>query len=215
MTQYKGLAISLLLAIPSIAALTSCEDTPDIGNSLVEDETEVVKVSDFTVVGRTVGNTSVETRNLVEMLGRIDADGYGKLSAEFVTQLMPAAQLSSNLTRDNVDSIRIEFYINNGAYVGDSLAPMGLEVYKLNRQLPANINSQFDVAQYYDPADLIASKIYTCNALGATDSIQNLSYRQINVKLTEVATRKVADELITTGISFPRYFCPGIPRHIR
>lgn len=111
MTQYKCLALPLLLAIPSIAALTSCEDTPDIGNSLVEDETEVVKVSDFTVVGRTVGNTSVETRNLVEMLGRIDADGYGKLSAEFVTQLMPAAQLSSTLTRDNVDSIRIEFYI--------------------------------------------------------------------------------------------------------
>lgn len=211
MTQYKGLAISLLLAIPSIAALTSCEDTPDIGNSLVEDETEVVKVSDFTVVGRTVGNTSVETRNLVEMLGRIDADGYGKLSAEFVTQLMPAAQLSSNLTRDNVDSIRIEFYINNGAYVGDSLAPMGLEVYKLNRQLPANINSQFDVAQYYDPADLIASKIYTCNALGATDSIQNLSYRQINVKLTEVATRKVADELITLYETNPQaYLFPAI-----
>ncbi len=211
MTQYKGLAISLLLAIPSIAALTSCEDTPDIGNSLVEDETEVVKVSDFTVVGRTVGNTSVETRNLVEMLGRIDADGYGKLSAEFVTQLMPAAQLSANLTRDNVDSIRIEFYINNGAYVGDSLAPMGLEVYKLNRQLPTSINSQFDVAQYYDPADLIASKIYTCNALGATDSIRNLLYRQIDVKLTEAATRRVADELITLYETNPQaYLFPAI-----
>lgn len=211
MTQYKGLTGLLLLAIPCMAAFSACEDTPDVGNSLVEDETEVVKVSDFKVTGRTVGNASVETRNLVEMLGRIDANGYGKMSAEFVTQLMPSAQLGANLTRENVDSIRIEFYISNGAYVGDSLAPMGLEVYKLNRQLPANINSQFDVSQYYDPADLIASKIYTCNALGATDSVQNLKYRQIDVKLNQAATRKIADELITLYETNPQaYLFPAI-----
>ena len=90
----------LLLA----AVFTGCDDVPNVGNSLVDSETEVVKVSDFDVNGHSVLNPSVQTRNLVQVLGRIEATGYGRLVADFVTQFMPAAQLSSALTQENIDS---------------------------------------------------------------------------------------------------------------
>jgi len=166
-----------------VLGLAACEDVPNIGNSLVDSETEVVKVSDFDVHGRSVENPSVQTRNLVQVLGRIDASGYGRLEADFVTQFMPAAQLSADLTHDNIDSIKALFFVPNGAYVGDSLVPMGLEVYRLNKQLPSSIFSDFNPSDYYSASDLLASKVYVCNALGQSDSIKNLSYRLIDVML--------------------------------
>lgn len=205
--------INIFAAIIGLGALTACDNTAaDIGGSLVEDETEVVEVSDFTLTGQTVANQSVETRDLIQMLGRINAKGYGSMSAEFVTQLMPAAQLSSNLTIENVDSMKLQMFVRNGAYVGDSLAPMGLEVYRLTRQLPANINSEFNVTDYFDPqTGLLASKIYTCNALGASDSIQKLNYRVIDVKLDDNATKALATQLITLYQTNPdAYIFPAI-----
>lgn len=194
-----------------IIGFTACDDTPNVGASLVEDETEVVEVSDFTISGRSVPNTSVETRNLIQVLGKIDARGYGKMSAEFVTQLMPAAQLASDLTINSVDSVKLQLYVNKGAFVGDSVAPMGLEVYKLNRQLPANIASNFNVSDYYSSSDLLATKIYNCNALGASDSIKNLNYRIIDVKLEPEKAESLATELITLYQTNPEaYLFPSI-----
>ena len=115
--------------------------------------------------------------------GRIDATGYGRLEADFVTQFMPAAQLSSALTQENIDSIKALFFVPNGSFVGDSLAPMGLEIYRLNKQLPSTIFSNFNPADYYSSSDLLATKMYVCNALGQPDSIRNLSYRLIDVHL--------------------------------
>lgn len=207
----------MALAIALSTALVACEEASEIGSSLVEDESEVVKYSDFTVSGRTVDNGSASTRNLVQLLGRINAQGYGQLDAEFVTQLMPSSQLASDITTSNVDSVKLQLYVGLGDYVGDSIVPMGLEVYRLNRQLPANISSNFNPQAYYSPSDLIATKIYACNAIGANDSIKSLKYRMIDVKLDDAAAATLSSDLINLykqnpdAYLFPSQFCKEFP----
>ncbi len=205
----------VLPVLLAAAAMTACDDVPNVGNSLVDSETEVVKVSDFDVNGHSVLNPSVQTRNLVQVLGRIDATGYGRLEADFVTQFMPAAQLSSSLTQENIDSIKALFFVPNGSFVGDSLAPMGLEIYRLNKQLPSTIFSNFNPADYYSSSDLLATKMYVCNALGQPDSIRNLSYRLIDVHLPVslahefLSLYQTNPEAYQFPAQFARYF-PGI-----
>ena len=71
-------AASITAAIALAAAVfTSCEDTPNVGSSLVENSSQVMVFDDFTITGNIVDNPSVQTRNTTQVLGTITADGYG------------------------------------------------------------------------------------------------------------------------------------------
>lgn len=175
--------------IPAVAALAlaGCTDTTEeIGSSLVTDESEVIIEDSFTVSGRVIDNTKVQSRTITEILGSINADGYGKLTSDFVTQFMPAQNIASDeVTVDDLDSLNLVLTMPIGAFVGDSVAPMGLEVFRLTKALPYPIYSDFDpvAEECFDPSRPIASKIYAVNALGQTDSVKALSYRQVSVRL--------------------------------
>lgn len=208
-------AIKSAAAIMAAAlVLASCEDSPNVGSSLVQDESEVVIASEFSVAGRSVDNPRVQSRTVTQVLGRINAKGYGAFTSDFVTQFMPSAQIDTeNLTADNIDSLKLLFFVPKGSFVGDSIAPMGLEVYRLNKQLPSLIYSNFDPADYYDPADLLASKIYACNAIGASDSIQSLSYRLIDVHMPLDLAKELYNLYITdpSAYAFPSNFARHFP----
>lgn len=216
MLKAKTILASLQLLLAGSAIMSSCGDATNVGASLVTDKSQIVVATDFTVTGQTVVNPNVQSRTVVQVLGRFEAKGYGHFSSDFVTQFMPAATLpTEGITVDDIDSLKLIMRIPKGSWVGDTVVPMGLEVFRLNRQLPAPIFSDFDPENYYNPADKLAEKIYVCNALGATDSIRRLSYREINVPLPRELGQELYrlylehPEAYTFPASFARYF-PGI-----
>ena len=80
---------------------------------------------------------------------------------------MPSSELSTVGTDVNdIDSLVLYMLVRSGEFVGDSLAPMGLDVYRLNKTLPSPIYSDFDPEGYYDPTPL-ASTIYNVAAQSA------------------------------------------------
>ena len=131
-----------------------------------------------------------QSRTIVELLGSIQADGYGAFSSDFACQFLPAQKLvTDGVPVENIDSLHLVLAYPNGAYVGDSIAPMGLQVYQIKSKLESPIYSNSNPLDYYDPqSQPIASKIYVGNAQGESDSIQALSYREIAVKLPLSAT---------------------------
>lgn len=182
----------VLSALAIVALLlTSCDNSPSIGSSITADTVEIVTVSDFTVTGSTMPNNKVQSRTVIELLGAINADEYGSLYSDFVTQFMPSAQIETEGVV--IDGLTLRMAIPKTAgIVGDSLAPMGLEVYELNRDLQYPIYSNFgeDVSNYYDSSNPIASKTYTFTTAGQSDSIQALSYVEISVPMPlELANR--------------------------
>ncbi len=196
--------------------LTSCENTTqEIGSSLIQEESEVVIHNEFSVSGHTTPNLSIESRTIVQLLGDISAEGYGNFTSDFVCQFMPASKLvTDGVTVNEIDSMKLILAYPNGGYVGDSIAPMGLEVFLLDRQLPSPIFSTFNPEEYCDVnARPLASKIYVGNAQGENDSIQALSYREIKVDLPV----KLARDLFTLYVenpqaySFPTEFAKHFP----
>lgn len=168
----------LLGASAAFMALTACDDSEDIGSSVIQDEVQVIVADGYSVSGHTVDNNRIQSRTVKQLLGAIDAKGFGTFRSDFVTQYMPAGQIDTvGITADNIDSLRMMLAIPNGGYIGDSITPMGLTIYRLNKQLPSPIYSDFDPADYYDPSQPIASKIYTCSALGLADSLLKYNYR--------------------------------------
>ncbi|MBD5266662.1 MAG: DUF4270 domain-containing protein [Bacteroides sp.] len=155
------------------ASLIACEDSTEIGSSIIEDSVEVLVDSSFTVTGFSVTNPVIQARTENQILGKIDAKGFGNFSSDFITQFMPAAGLDTfGIDIESIDSIKLRMIMKYGDCVGDTLVPMGLEVYRLDKQLQSPIYSDFDPSASYSPGDLLGSTIYTASVVGLPLSLQ-------------------------------------------
>lgn len=201
-----------------LAALTlafaSCDSSSNIGSSIIEDEITIVQDSAFTLVGKSYVNNVIQSRTVTQLLGSIDAGEYGRLTSDFVTQFMPSARIDTDGMI--IDGLTLTLTVpRSSGYVGDTLAPMGLEVYRLNKQLPYPIYSNFyeEVGDYFDADAPIASKIYNCNTLGASDSLQALSYITIPVELPKELAQELVDIYKADSITYliPEQFAQKFP----
>ena len=143
----KRLLLRLFLTLaPLSMSLASCnDDVSNIGSSLVTDESNIVVDSTFTITGQSVTTGDLRSRTLSQLIGNIQARKYGSLSSDFVTQLMPSADFdTTGVTPATVDSLSLMLRFYSDKITGDSMLPMGVNVFALTRQLPEKLTSSFD-----------------------------------------------------------------------
>ena len=152
----------VILAAGLLLGLYACTDDT-IGVSITDSVSSIIEDSSFVITGHSVRNDRVQMRTSTKMLGALHADGYGSLTAEAVTSWMPAITIDTTGTSAEwIDSCRLKLRMPYRAgFTGDSLAPMRLNVYRLNKSLPSPIYSDFDPTGYYDSSDLLASESYS------------------------------------------------------
>lgn len=210
----------IILGICAIAIMmvtTSCEEDSSIGSSLKQNEVTIVEDSSFTIAGKSALSPQLDSKTITQMLGKLHVPEYGDLQCTFVTQLMPAQALSipDSITAEDVDSIRLRFRLSNGAFTGDSLSPQRLRIYRLTKQLPADIDNNFDVTGYYDTSFPLGEKSYTASALGMLDTIFKSPSRSIWVRLPKAFALETFNayrnhpEIFTDPNRFLEYF-PGL-----
>lgn len=148
----------IVAAAAMLFAASACEDTTsNIGSSLVNDDVKIVIDSAFTANGRSVAIQSIRPKTVTQILGKIDVPEYGRLSSSVVSQFLPSTELdTANFVPSDVDSLILTLRYANGSFIGDSVAPMGVNVYALTKQLPAGIASDFDPEGYYNPSKPLA-----------------------------------------------------------
>lgn len=153
---------NVILAACLLLGLHACTDET-IGVSITDSVSSIIEDSSFVITGHSVRNDRVQMRTSTKMLGKLQADGFGQLTAEAVTSWMPAVNIDTTGTRAEwIDSCRLKLRIPyRSGFTGDSLAPMRLNVYRLNKALPSPIYSDFDPTDYYDSGDLLASESYS------------------------------------------------------
>lgn len=174
MTKNRVMRAKLLplLAIIAIVATTSCkEQESNIGSSLIDDSIAIHVDSNFTITGKSVRMEDTDTRSNTFLLGKVKIPGYGTLESSFVAQMMSSIKMDipDTIPVDSVSAIKMIVHYNRRTITGDSLSPNRLTAYQLNKQLPADIKSNFNPAGYYD-TDPLGSISYTSSALGSKDS---------------------------------------------
>ena len=153
---------NVLLAAVLLLGLYACTDET-IGVSITDGMSSIIEDSSFVITGHSVKNDRVQMRTSTKMLGVLQADGFGRLTAEALTSWMPVVSIDTAGTRAEwIDSCRLKLRLPyRSGFTGDSLAPMRLNVYRLNKTLPSPIYSDFDPTGYYDDSDLLASEAYS------------------------------------------------------
>ena len=183
-----------LLMIPAAAlvlAFAACEDASTIGSSIAEDNITIVVDSSFVLTGSTVDIGAVQSRTLDQLIGSLDSKEFGSLSSSVVTQFMPAATIDTEgITDADIDSMKLVMRMDKNAFTGDSVVPMGIEVFRLNKVLPSPIYSDFSPEGYYDPADRLGSAIYSASAVGQSDTVAASAYRYIEVGMPKALAKE-------------------------
>ena len=191
----KSLYIKRLFAALIVAGLFSaCDHTNNIGSSIIGENVEIITDSLFTITGKTIQNQRIQSRTTTQLLGSIDAGEYGIFYSDFVTQFLPSTQITTEGVI--IDGLRLRMAVpRNTGFVGDSVIPMGLEVYALTKSLIYPIYSNFgeDIEEYYDSNSPIGSAVYSTSTAGATDSVKALSYIEVPVQLPKELGQKLFD----------------------
>ena len=198
----------------------SCEDsTSAIGGSLTTGEVSITVDSLPTnIASESIYYDSFDGRNITKLIGRINVPEYGSLNCSFVSQMLSATSMSipDSITVNEIDSCRMLVIVPTGALTGDSLAPQQMKVFKLNRQLPADISSSFNPDGYYNPSTPMGVESYTLSNIAGRDSVAKASgYIKIPVKLpTEFAVDlfnkyRANDPIFQWPSTFNQYF-PGV-----
>lgn len=202
--------------------LCSCTDDT-IGNSISDIHSAIVEDSSFVLQGKSLRNSHLRSRSDIQLLGKVNATGYGILSSDVVSQFMPTTTIDTVGVHGGaswIDSCCLTMRVAKGDFTGDSLVPMRLNVYKLNKQLPSPIYSDFDPTGYYSEDDLLGTTVYSANDIERTQTIDTetgsaYTYYEVNVPLPVELARdmftefKNNPETFSTPRNFAQYF-PGV-----
>ena len=211
-----------LITLVTAVAVISCTDD-NIGTSTSGIKSAVIIDSNFVFTGKTVRNNHLRSRSSIQLLGEVDAPGYGSLTSDVVAQFMPTTSIDTMGVDGGdqwIDSCFITMRVKKGDFTGDSLAPMRMNIYKLNKQLPNPIYTDFDPTGYYNRSDLLGSITYAANDLERAQSIDpetGLTYTYYEMKVpvpVEVARDMFnrydqTPEIFSSPTTFAEYF-PGI-----
>ncbi len=208
----KSILYSLSTALMMLLAV-ACDDSSAIGNSLADESITIVVDSNFTVTGSTRLNPVVQSRTLSQLIGKLDAKGYGRITSDFVGQFMPSLALdTANFKPEQLDSVKMFMYMARNNFVGDSLVPMGIDVYRLTKDLPYPIYSDFDPTGYYDPSNKLCSTVYTASTRNEPDSIAKLSGVYTSMRLPNSFGRELYSAYLNNPADFsnPELFAKNV-----
>ncbi|MDE7426176.1 MAG: DUF4270 domain-containing protein [Muribaculaceae bacterium] len=191
-------ALTLLMA----SAAVSCDETSEIGSSIVDDAIDIVVDSSFTLKGSTVRNPAVMSRSLTQLIGNMDIPGYGVLHSNFANQYMPALKLPTEGTIDSL-TVALRLQVPAGGFVGDSIVPMQLSVYRMTDLMSVPVYSNSPMPDF-DHSTPLAKRTY--NVADFRDSVDYSAGRLIDIQLPDA----LAHELYNAYVSNPDNFgTPG------
>lgn len=210
--------IKSLLAIFSILSslvfLISCDDDLNAIGGSVQPPSDTISVSVDTIAlsSRTVSMfDKVYARTIEGVLGKYEDDLFGTIKSDYLCQFYFPKDVKFSDTFKQVDSTHL--YVRFYDHVGDSLAPMGLSVYRVNDDTPLKENyyTNINPADYCDMSQVLTSTTYTTG--GAPYYSTSSLVRQITSQLGAEFGQKIYDgwknKTITDSKSFNE-FLPGM-----
>lgn len=158
-----------------ISILSGCnDDLSQVGSSIQpDDDRPYIYADTFYMKGRTVLTDSVYARTIYGALGEIYDPLYGNLKSDFMCQFYCPENFRFKHTPLNNKIDSVVFEINYRNWIGDSLTPMRVQLYKVTSQLTRDFYTNIDPKDYCDMQNTLGQKTYTAYDMTIPDSIRN------------------------------------------
>lgn len=150
-----------LLLVAIVPLFASCVDTLDKVGFTIQPENDRVSVGTDTLKlsSRTIQVDSVFSKTKYPILGEYIDPVFGTIRSEYVGEFYyPENQTFKDGAI--IESVRLT--VSYSSIIGDSLAPMRLAVYKVNKELPKNQNyTNFDPTTRADMSAPLGTQLFT------------------------------------------------------
>lgn len=204
-------------------SLIACDDEiTTIGSSLNDSLIEItVDSTTIKLSGVSVFNDSILGRTTDPLIGNLTVEGYGTLRTGYLTQFMPTLNIdTTDVKPSTLDSLKLYLSYYNKDLTGDSLAPMVLDIYTLDKTVKSPLYTNINPLDYYSPENLIASQPFGSSTDGFIDKNnstdeETVTYKRIDIKLPieigqEIFNKYKEDpEIFSLPSEFAKYF-PGM-----
>ncbi|OAV64131.1 hypothetical protein Barb6XT_02920 [Bacteroidales bacterium Barb6XT] len=207
-----------------IIVLGGCDDEwSSVGTSIQEDGDKIsVNVDTFRFEASTVRLDSVYARTTSGLLGEIYDPVYGMLKSDYISQFYCPEDFRFAYTPKGGKIDSVEFRIYYTSWAGDSLVPMRVQVYLIDKPLEKHFYTNVNPADYCNMQKPLGSKAYTAYDRSVPDSVRSAIvngeatfYPQINITLPQELGQKFYDETLNNPASFDNQeafnrFFPGL-----
>lgn len=195
-----------LLSAMVLFGIVACNDTLDQVGFTIQPDGDRLSLSTDTLLlsAHSVKVDSIYLSSQYPVLGEYADPVFGHMKADYAGEFYLPETISF---KDGavIDSVSLQ--ISYASIVGDSLAPMRLSVYELNRTLPANKTySNVEASAYADLSAPIGSARFTGkNATYTTEQYQSgyttqtVTIYQINVDLPKTMGEEFLAEYLKPG----------------
>lgn len=155
---------SCLAIIPLLFTIlfVACDDDLNSVGGTVQPPSDNISVSLDTIgaTAKTISmHDSVYARTINGVLGKYEDELFGTIKADYLAQFMYPDELSFKGELIEIDSM--QFVIDFINYTGDTLAPMGLSVYEVNKPLVEDFYTNADPSKYCDLSLPIVNQGFT------------------------------------------------------
>lgn len=209
----KFISYFLGLVFTASVFIACDDDLNNVGASIIPKGDEIeVAVDTFDVKIRTIKVDSLYAWSTTGLLGKYEDDIFGSIKSDYMTEFYcyNASFLSDEAIIDSVQ-LDIDFYY----HYGDTLAPMGLSVYKLTNQLNGDFYTNIDPKKYCDMSQMLGQQIYTIAQTATSTTSSGLVIRTLTVDLNKKVGEEFYTEYLTNKNTFSnsdtfRDFFPGV-----
>ena len=188
-----GYTLGLLI---SLITFVACDNTTDdIGQTIIGGADIAIKTDTFSVSTRSVLAGSVLSRNITAYLGKVrDPETGSYVTGDCMIQFnclegfsFPKKDSIRSLENGEIIADSCEIRLFPSGYYGDSITPMKMRVYEMDKPMNEGKNYYSD----YNPHNegLIASNAYSVSRpytiydQSEVDSIRNNKYYQTNIRV--------------------------------
>ncbi|MFR9166664.1 MAG: DUF4270 family protein [Dysgonomonas sp.] len=176
---------------------TSCDDDLKyVGSDIQPGGDDVsLEVDTFLIKAKTISlNDSIYAWTLTGLLGKFDDSYLGSVKADYLSEFYcpDSAAFIKGYGDLTIDSVRL--HVNFVRYTGDSLAPMGLSVYRVTSPLKNTFYTNINPADYCDMSDVLGQATYSINQAKRYKISSSLTVRSLIINLDNRVGEEFYDE---------------------
>jgi hypothetical protein len=208
-----------------LSVLCGCNDDLNLVGSSIQPDEDKIKVYTDTlqIQATTIQMDSVYAKTTMGLIGEMYDPLYGNLKSDYICQFYCPEdyQFSHTPIDGKIDSV--EFRIVYSSWVGDSLASMNAEIYKVTTPLERDYYTNIDPKKFCDMKHLMGTQTYTAYDMSIPDSIREITntndpdyyYPHVTIRMDREFGQKFYDETINNPSTFKNQesfnnFLPGI-----
>lgn len=164
--------LSVLLILSVFSFLSCNDDVKNVGLAISPNSDQVdVKVDTVSLLAKTVPMDSIYSRTIFGLVGEYHEPLFGSIKSDYLCELYSdnaSFKEGNDKNAIKIDSVSFDIIFFN--FTGDSISPMDISVYKLNKSLKRYHYTNINPSVFYSPDGIVGQESFSIHNLAKSST---------------------------------------------